>query len=115
MNNPSVSDARFSKSELHSRSGSVRLPAGKVDRAWIARVVLILTFALLFATAGCDVVVFEQTEFPDALVDEDGDAVLLDDVAAIINDPALDDTAKRDALRELGIEDEDLIDVFLGG
>lgn len=114
MNELSRPDTRFAATNGHFDFVSKLLHVKGRGRAWIARAVFILTFALLFVSAGCEVVVFEQTEFQDALVDADGQTILLDDVAAIVNDPDLDDTEKRGALRELGIEDEDLIDVLLG-
>ena len=92
-----------------------RFRAGGGGRAWLARVAFILVFALLFASAGCDVLTFERTDFPDAFVGADGEEVLLDDVAAIVNDTTLDADQKREALRDLGIEDEDVIDAVLAG
>jgi hypothetical protein len=55
------------------------------------------------------------TEFPDALTAPDGQPILLDDVDAILDDDNLSDAEKREQLRELGIEDEKLIDALLMG
>lgn len=74
----------------------------------------ILTLVLLFAglaLGGCGQA--PQTEFPHALRGPDGEVILFDDVRAILNDADLDAEAKRAALRELGLEDERLIDALI--
>ncbi len=53
------------------------------------------------------------TTFPNQLRDASGNAILLDDVEAIVNDAELTEDEKREQLRELGIEDEELIDALL--
>lgn len=55
-----------------------------------------------------------STEFPNALVGPGGSVILLDDVEAIAGNPDLTDDERRDELRALGIEDEELIDALLG-
>ena len=68
--------------------------------------------AVLFATmaASCRSTV---TTFPNQLRDADGNTILLDDVEAIVGDDDLTESEKREELRGLGIEDEELIDVLL--
>jgi len=51
--------------------------------------------------------------FPHQLLAADGHAILLDDVKVIVNNNDLTDDDKRAQLRELGIEDEELIDALL--
>ena len=89
------------------------LQAGGQGRAWLARGLLILVFVLLFASAGCGILTYERSDFPEAFVGADGAPILLDRVMEIVDDPALDDDEKRQGLRDLGIEDEDLLDALL--
>lgn len=67
--------------------------------------------ALVFAGCGS----LPQTDFPGALRSTDGQVILLDDVDSIVNDPNpnLDNDDRRQGLRDLGIEDEKLIDALL--
>lgn len=60
---------------------------------------------------GCGTV--SNTNYPSALTAPDGNPILFDDVSRIITDEDLSEDEKRDALRELGIEDERLIDALL--
>ena len=53
------------------------------------------------------------TTFPNQLVDAEGVPILLDDIEATVNDSNLNEDEKRAQLRELGIEDEELIDALL--
>lgn len=53
------------------------------------------------------------TSFPHALTNEDGETILLEDVEEIVEDNELSDDDKREALRDLGLEDEKLIDALL--
>lgn len=66
---------------------------------------------LLATIAGCGVPT--TTFYPNALTDEQGNPILLEDVEEIVNDDELTESEKRDALRDLGIEDEKLIDALL--
>ncbi len=52
-------------------------------------------------------------DFANQVVGEDGQPLVLDDLAQIANDAALSVEEKRQALRELGVEDEKLIDALL--
>ncbi len=60
--------------------------------------------------AGCGSV---ATRFPQQLVNSDGQPILLDDVRDIVEDDGLSDDEKRGQIRDLGIEDEELIDALL--
>ncbi len=60
---------------------------------------------------GCGVA---QTDFPQRLIGADGQLFTLDDLEAIANNARLTDEEKREAFRDLGIEDEELIDALLG-
>ena len=89
------------------------LRTGERRRAWLARALFIVVFVLLFASAGCEVLTYERTDFPNAMVGADGQDIVLDDIMEIVNDPDLDDDAKRQALHDLGLEDEDLLETFV--
>ena len=51
--------------------------------------------------------------FPNALVDFSGEDIHIATLGAIVSNDDLDDAEKREALEELGIEDEDLQDYIL--
>lgn len=55
----------------------------------------------------------QQTDFPNALTNADGQPILFDDVREILSDDDLTDDQKRQALRDLGIEDERLIEALV--
>ena len=71
-----------------------------------------LALALL---TGCGILTFRRTDFDDELVGADGQQIILDDINDILNDDDLDEAGKRQALIDLGIEDEDLLDAILTG
>ncbi|MCP4593580.1 MAG: hypothetical protein GY842_22820 [bacterium] len=102
-------------SSVSSVSKRVKSVSGNRLKAWAARVVLIVLFVLLLASTACEVLTHERTDFPEAMVAADGSEIILDDVAAIVSDGSLNAESKRQALRDLGIEDEDLLDALLAG
>ena len=71
---------------------------------------VMIGLAALFAW-GCGAAI--TTEFPNRLIGADGQEIILEDVTAIINEPDLTDDQRRSQLRELGIEDEALIEALL--
>ena len=52
-------------------------------------------------------------DFANQVVGVDGKPLILDDLAQIANDASLSVEEKRQAFRDLGVEDEKLIDVLL--
>lgn len=66
---------------------------------------------LLAGLAGCGS--GAPTTFTNQLLDTEGQSIVLDDIETIVNDTDLTDDEKRTQLRELGIEDEELIDALL--
>lgn len=62
--------------------------------------------------AGCGVGL--QPEYPNRITDAEGQTIVLDDIEAIVNHATLTEAEKRDRLRDLGLEDEELIDALLG-
>lgn len=73
------------------------------------RVRVIAMLLPLLAGCGAELV----TPYPDALVGAEGQAIVLEDVEAVTSNPNLTDDQKRERLRDLGIEDEKLIDALL--
>jgi hypothetical protein len=70
---------------------------------------------LLAASAtisGCGFTV--PTTYPKSVIGADGRPIIFDDISKIINDLDLSDDQKRQALRDLGLQDEILIDALLG-
>lgn len=63
------------------------------------------------ALGGCGTSI--TTGFANQVVDADGQPLVLDDLETIANDPNLSEEQKRQAMRDLGIEDEELIDALL--
>ncbi|MFH0982231.1 MAG: hypothetical protein V2A79_11910 [Planctomycetota bacterium] len=114
MDRPFDSDVRFTSNRIGLNSVDRWACGGGRGHAWLARALLILVFALLFVSTGCEVLTFHRTDFPEEFIGADGQDVLFDDIQAIVTDPNLDPDAKREALRNLGIEDEDLLDSFVG-
>ena len=70
---------------------------------WLAATVVVF--------AGCGF--SPQTDFSHALRGVDGQPLLLEDLEVIANDPDRTADEKREAFRELGIEDEQLIEALL--
>jgi hypothetical protein len=66
--------------------------------------------ALTCAAAGCR---SGFIDFPNRLIGSDGQLFTLEDLEAIADDPNLSTQEKRQAFRDLGIEDETLIDALL--
>lgn len=66
----------------------------------------------LAAVCGCGVVTLERENFPAAAIGAEGERFFYDDIQAIQDDATLSAEAKREALRDLGIEDEDLLDAL---
>lgn len=73
----------------------------------------LLLVALLAAFAGCDSAIFQEYALPDRLVGSDGQVFTVEDLQAIADDSGLSTEAKRQAFRDLGIEDPDLIEALL--
>jgi hypothetical protein len=82
------------------RRNSARRAAGNLG--------LVLVAGLLVAGgAGC------SPDVSDVLVDASGQEIRITAITAITQDPGLDEAAQRQALRDLGITDEDLIDLLV--
>lgn len=79
----------------------------------LARFCMVLAGSLL-GLSGCGSVVATNDVFPERLRGADGQVFFFEDLQDIAADTELTDEEKRQALRELGIEDPDLIDAFLG-
>ena len=71
-----------------------------------------LILAVAAAVPGCGFSL--PTNFPNSVIGADGRPIVLDNVRKIVKDPDLSDDQKRQALRDLGLKDEKLINVLLG-
>ena len=79
--------------------------------AWVASGIAL---AVGLLNAGCGVLSVQRTDFPFAATGDSGH-IYRDDIDKILNDATLTPDQKRQALRDLGIEDEDLLDALLAG
>ncbi len=79
----------------------------------LRRLLLSALACTLGVQAGCGVLTARKSDFTNAETGEDGQIYVLDDLRSIANDDDLSEAQKRDAFRDLGIEDEDLIAALL--
>ena len=75
------------------------------------RISAVVIAAVAFACASCGNSI--STEFPNRVVGADGQHPVLEDVEAIVRNPDLAEDQKRSQLRDLGLEDEELIEALL--
>lgn len=75
------------------------------------RILVACCCAVVWISGGCGFSV--STDFAGRLMGAGGETIVAEDVNAIVADPNLSDDEKRAALRDLGIEDEKLIDALL--
>jgi hypothetical protein len=73
--------------------------------------VMVMALALLVG-GGCGTAILR--DYPNRVVGADGQRIVLDDIQAIVDDPSLPADEKRRQLRDLGLEDELLIEALLG-
>jgi hypothetical protein len=78
-------------------------------RRWTAT----LLVGLMLIQAGCGLLTYRKPDFENAETGDDDQVYVLDDLRDIANDEDLTTEEKREAYRELGIEDADLIDSLL--
>jgi hypothetical protein len=62
---------------------------------------------------GCGSSIMNPLTVPNRLYGKDGQVLYLDDLEDIANDAGLSDEEKKQAFRELGIEDERLVEALL--
>lgn len=75
----------------------------------VAFVVVSVTVA--FLSSGCEAL--NPATFPNQVIGADGVALSLEDIEAIVQDSTLSDEQRRAGLRELGLQDEALIEALL--
>lgn len=76
-------------------------------RSWLAwGLGLSIALAVVWTGSGC------QPTVPGSIIGPNG-PIQLSDITAILDDADLDEAARREALRALGITDELLIDVLI--
>ena len=96
-------DARANKSAAHT-------PIYGVIRSALAA---LLSLAALLCLSGCGTAITTNQNFRERIIGIDGQEIWIEDIREINDDADLDDDAKRQAYRELGIVDADLIDALL--
>ena len=74
---------------------------------------IMVVLALLAAVGGCGVLTTARTLFPEHVTDATGSPLYLEDLRAIVDDADLLDDEKAAALRELGLENEEIIDAII--
>ncbi len=97
-------------------SSGWRLGRGQVDKASMVRKLLSIGLGVtLLAMPSCLVAGCRSgaVEYANRLIGADGQLFSVEDLEAIANDGDLTDDEKRQAFRDLGIEDEELIDALL--
>ena len=67
----------------------------------------------LLVCAGCGTFTARPPVLANPETGDNGQALLLDDIQVITNDMDLTDLEKRQALRDMGILDEDLLDALI--
>lgn len=72
--------------------------------------VVMIAVAVAFSD-GCGTTI--TTDLPSRLYGADGQPIVLEQIEAIVRDPDLGDDQKRAQLRDLGLEDEELITAVL--
>ena len=75
------------------------------------RIAVNLLVLAAVAIGGCGAVV--MTDYPERLIGADGQEFFLEDLEEIANNQNLTDEEKREQFRELGIQDEGLIEALL--
>lgn len=81
-------------------------------RIRIYRIILFILFPTLAMLPACGFTV--PTTYPNSVIGADGQLIVFDDISKIVNDLDLSDDQKRQALRDLGLQDEKLITALLG-
>lgn len=72
---------------------------------------LILTAVALLAWSGCGTAIMRN--YSNRIIGADGQVITLSQIQRIVDDPNLDDDGRRRQMRDLGIEDEELIEALL--
>ncbi len=79
----------------------------------LPKTILTTTCCLIITLAGCGLFATQRTEFPDQLKNADGEPIFVEDVQDIVQDPNLTDDARRNALNNLGIDNEEFVDAIV--
>ena len=82
--------------------------------AWVrSALTALLPLAVLLCLSGCGTAITTNQNFRERISGIDGQEIWIEDIREINDDADLDDDAKRQAYRDLGIVDPDLIDALL--
>ena len=88
----------------------LRFSTWSMQRSLIGAVVLVV-----LGLAACGPPPYLQEDNETVLVDEEGDQIRLESIEKIVNNEDLTDQQKREELETLGITDDVLIDLLIGG
>jgi|GEM_PF-5470630 len=92
----------------------VELGVDIAERPKPVKKLISLLFALCtLMPAACGTDLFTPAASPVRETGVNGETLLLDDLEAVARDPDLTEDDKRARFREMGVEDEDLIDALL--
>ncbi len=92
------------------RASGIAPPASVRVRSALAA---LLSLAILLCLSGCGTAVTTNQDFRERIIGVDGQEIWIEDIQEINDDDDLDEDAKRQAYRDLGIVDPDLIDALL--
>lgn len=73
--------------------------------------VVVVSFTVALLASGCEAL--NPATFPNQVIGADGVGLSLEDIEAIVQDSTLSDEERRAGLRELGLQDEALIEALL--
>ena len=102
---------------MRDRLQGCSIPVGHTKRyrgrVGLIRRILLVVFLVVTPTvpAGCGAL--PSNDYPNRVLGISDRPLVLEDIERIVSDPNFTDDEKRRQLRELGIEDEKLIDVLL--
>ncbi len=72
---------------------------------------LILSAVALLTSGGCGTAILRN--YSNRIIGADGQVITLNQIQRIVDDPNLDDDGRRQQIRDLGVEDEKLIEALL--
>ncbi len=72
-----------------------------------------IRLAPLVILCGCGALAVQRTTFPNAVTNDQDVGFFVEDIEAIVDDLTLTEADRRQALQDLGIQDDDLITALL--
>jgi hypothetical protein len=109
---PSLSDRLERRSHTPEAKDTRNVNRTRCDSA-IRELARVIIAVALVVVSGCGVLAASKSDFANQAETGEGRKLFVEDIEAIVLDDLLDQDQQRQALRDLGIEDEDLIDALL--